>query len=40
MINSYKLVVGKHSWKIPLERSRCKYNIKMNRKEIWYEGVA
>jgi hypothetical protein len=42
MINAYKIVVGNPEWKRPLGKSRLRWedNIKMNLKEILWEGVV
>lgn len=40
--NAYKIVAGKHKWKIPLARPgrRWDNNIKLDLKEIRWEGVV
>jgi len=41
MRNTHKTLVGKPEGKRPLGRRRCKWedNIRMDLKEIWWEGV-
>jgi hypothetical protein len=42
MRSTHKILVGRPEWKSPLERrqSRWEDNIKMNLKEIGYEGMG